>query len=103
MLISCPVKKSFDFFFQTFNKCIPDNLYNNEREFKKMNKLYLGLPLCVLYASENLKVNIRIICFPSREVVIFYNQERNFTIHLGLIGQETYVPLIKITEGLYLR
>ncbi|VDI71463.1 Hypothetical predicted protein [Mytilus galloprovincialis] len=82
----------------TFNKCIPDNLYNNEREFKKMNKLYLGLPLCVLHASENLKVNIRIICFPSREVVIFYNQKRNFTIHLGLIGQETYVPLIKITE-----
>lgn len=72
-----------------------------------MKRLYLGNPLGVLYASEILDVNIRILCFPCIEEVNFYNQKpRNVTIHLGLIGQDTYVPIVsivEITEGLYFR
>ncbi|VDI50963.1 Hypothetical predicted protein [Mytilus galloprovincialis] len=67
-----------------------------------MFNLYLGLPLSVLHASENLKVNIRILCFPSKEEVYFYNQNSTksgtVSINFGLIGHDTYVPLIKITQ-----
>ncbi|VDI50966.1 Hypothetical predicted protein [Mytilus galloprovincialis] len=64
-----------------------------------MKRLYLGNPLGVLYASEILDVNIRILCFPCIEEVNFYNQKpRNVTIHLGLIGQDTYVPIVSIVE-----
>ncbi|XP_076100888.1 uncharacterized protein LOC143070517 [Mytilus galloprovincialis] len=87
---------------EIFDDCIPKTLYKNQEEFKKMFNLYLGLPLCVLHASENLKVNIRILCFPFKEEVYFYNQNSKKSgivrINLGLIGHETYVPLIKITQ-----
>lgn len=93
--------------FQIFDDCIPKSLYKNQEEFKKMFNLYLGLPLCVLHASENLKVNIRILCFPSKEEVYFYNQNSKksgiVSINFGLIGHDTYVPLIKITQGWYFK
>ncbi|XP_071166042.1 uncharacterized protein [Mytilus edulis] len=59
-----------------------------------------GLPFCLLYAPKVLSVNIRILCFPSYEELYFYSPESVAgTIDLGLIGDDQFVPLVKVTQA----
>ncbi|CAG2257223.1 unnamed protein product [Mytilus edulis] len=59
-----------------------------------------GLPFCLLYAPKVLSVNIRILCFPSYEELYFYSPDSVAgTIDLGLIGDDQFVPLVKVTQA----
>ncbi|CAC5404946.1 unnamed protein product [Mytilus coruscus] len=76
-------------------ECLPGNT-----SWPNYVRNHHGLPFCLLYAPKELSVNIRLLCFPSYEEIYFYSPNSVAgTIDLGLIGDDQFVPLFKVTQA----
>lgn len=83
------------FIYKITKECLPGD--TSWADYVRNNH---GLPFCLLAAPKMLSVNIRLLCFPSKEEIYFYSPNSDAgTIDIGLIGKDQYVALVKVTRG----